>query len=150
MVEIDCRKCQNLQTVAGSTHVGRLTARCKCYGPADKAPERCAADAFKYYYPMRTPDEYKPGMTVWCVERNNSDEPAEVNDYVFLAKVQAAVIASPYYDGTNDLDDVLSYHYQETRDENETALRVFPACDCYPAESLAREALAKEREEAGR
>ena len=146
MVEVDCRKCQNLQTVPGATHVGRLTARCKCYGPADKAPERCAADAFKYYYPMRTPDEYKPGMTVWCVEHDLHGEPMAVADYMYLAMVQSAVIVSPRENGMNTLEEVLAYHHEETLEDGETALCVFEACDCYPAESLAREALAAERE----
>lgn len=149
MVEIDCIKCENLLGL-DLTGPGDCSTRCRIYGPDPaKAAEGCRRDRFVNYRPTRTADEYKPGMVVWCVERNSSDEPASMADYMFLAKVQAAVIVSPYENGMNDLDDVLSYHYQETRDETETALCVFPACDCYPAEILAREALNKEREEAG-
>jgi hypothetical protein len=149
MTEIDCRKCQNLQTVPGVSHVGRLTACCKCYGPADKAPAACAADRFKNYRPMRTDDEYKPGMDVWCLERNTDDEAVAVavGNYIFLAKVQATVIVCPdYYDGADKLDTLLSILYEDMRDEGTTGLRVFPACDCYPAEALAKEALAEEME----
>lgn len=124
------------------------TACCKCYGPADKAPARCAADAFKYYYPVRTTDEYKPGMDVWCLERNTDDEAVAVGNYIFLAKVQAAVIVCPdYYGGADELDTLLSILYEGTRDEGTVNdLHVYPASDCYPAQALAEEALAEERE----
>lgn len=147
MTEIDCRKSQNLQTVPGATHVGRLTACCKCYGPADKAPARCAADNFKYYHPVRTTDEHKPGMDVWCLERNTDGEAVGVGNYIFLAKVQAAVIVCPdYYDGADKLDTLLSILYEDTLDEGTTGLCVFPASDCCPAQALAEEALAEEME----
>ncbi len=147
MIEVDCRKCQNLQTVPGVSHVGRLTACCKRYGPADKAPAACAADRFKNYRPMRTDDEYKPGMDVWCLERNTDDEAVTVGRFVFLAKIQAVVIVCPFfYDGTDELDELLSTLCEETRDEQFCELCVFPACDCYPAKTLAEEAMANEME----
>lgn len=153
MTEIDCRKCQNLLRVAGVAHVGKKTACCKCYGPADKAPTRCAADGFKYYYPMRTDDEYKPGMDVWCLERNTDHEAVAVGNYIFLAKVQATVIVCPdYYGGADAVETLLSILCEETRegleadDTTVTSLHVYPACDCYPAEALAKEALAEETE----
>lgn len=139
MVEIDCRKCTNLTTTGDS---------CTLYGSdPKKACAACRRDLFMNYHPKRTPDEFKPGMTVWCVERNNSDEATNYAGFVFLAKVQSTVIVSPFVDGMTELDDLMACHCKETRDEYETALCVFQVCDCYPAESLAREAFAKERED---
>lgn len=146
MIEVDCRKCQNLQTVPGVHHIGKLTARCKCYGPADKAPARCAADAFKYYYPMRTPDEYKPGMAVWCLERDEDGNACDVAGYVYLATVAHAVILTPYINDLEELFALLDYHIERTAEVYDTDLAVFHACDCYPAQSLAEAALAKEME----
>lgn len=148
MIEIDCRKCQNLLTIRDVATGVIEKAVCKCYGPADKAPAACAADRFKNYRPMRTDDEYKPGMDVWCLERNTNDEAVNVGHFVFLAKIQAAVIVCPFfYDGTDELDTLLSVLYEETRDADTVELCVFPAGDCYPAEGLAEEALADEKEE---
>lgn len=147
MTEVDCRKCKNLETVLGSTHIGRLTARCKCYGPADKAPARCAADCFKYYNPERTDDEYKPGMAVWCLERDEDRNACDVSGYVYLATVAGAVIVTPYINDLEELRDLVNYHIDRTAEEYETSLAVFPAHDCYPAKNLAEEAMANEKEE---
>lgn len=153
MTEIDCRKCKSLLTIRDAATGVIEKAVCKCYGPADKAPAACADDRFKNYRPMRTDDEYKPGMDVWCLERNTDHEAAAVGNYIFLAKIQAAVIVCPdYYDGADKLEILLDILCKETRegveadDTTVTSLRVFPACDCYPAEALANVALAEETE----
>jgi hypothetical protein len=138
MVEIDCRKCTNL---------AKTGAGCTVYGiDPKKACAACRRDLFMNYHPKRTPDEFKPGMAVWCLERDGADNAVGIAGGIFLARVQAAVIVSPYPDDMTDLDDILIHHYEQTRECCETALCVFPSCDCYPAESLAREALAKDRE----
>lgn len=143
MIKIDCRKCLNLlgQNLTGP---GDCSTRCKIYGPDPaKAARACARDKFRCYYPIE-PVEFEPGMTVWCVQRDAYGVPVAMDAYMYLATVQTAVIVSPDENGEDTLDGVLTYHAEETQAENETMLCVFDACDCYPTESLAREAMDRE------
>lgn len=137
MIEIDCRKCENL--------VGPPYA-CKVYGPeCGKATRACAADKFKNYINTQLP-EFKPGQSVYVVERDEDGNACETTGYMFLAKSADAVILSSYINDLETLEETLLYHIQQTAEDYDTHLAVFPASDCYETLDQAEKALAKETE----
>lgn len=124
MLEINCNKCANL--------CDKVTG-CKLYGadPA-AAAKACRADLFINYSPRKEKGaKFTPGEEVWVVERDEDGNACEVSGYVFLAEVAHAVILTPYINDLEDLEDLLDYHIEETADNYDTALAVFPAADCY-------------------
>ena len=137
MKNADCRKCENL--------VGPPYA-CKVYGPAcEKAAMACLADRLKNYKP-KTQVEFYPGETVFVVERDEDGIPCETSGYLFLARSADAVILSCFIYGLDTLEETLEYHIEQTAEDYDTHLAVFPAEDCYKSRKLAEQALKAERE----
>ena len=137
MLEINCNKCANLCD---------KSAGCKLYGsdPA-KAAKACRADLFMNYNPKKKePAKFTPGGEVWIVERDEDGNACEVSGYVFLAEVADAVILTPYVNDLEDLDDLLDYHIEETRNNYDTDLVVCHAYDCYNSQEAAEAALKAE------
>lgn len=139
MIEVDCRKCENL---AGPPY------SCKVYGPeCGKAVRACAADHFKNYKAQDTkPQEFAPGERVYVVERDEAGNACEVSGYMYLAKAADAVILSPYINDLETLEETLEYHIEQTAEEYDTHLAVFPAADCYATHPQAEMALITETE----
>lgn len=137
-MEIDCKKCDNL--------VGPPYA-CKVYGPeCGKAVRACAADQFKNYKNTQPP-EFTPGQSVYVVERDEDGNACDTNEYMFLAKLADAVILTSTFYGLKTLEVVLQYHIEQTAEDYDTHLAVFPASDCYETLDQAETALEKETEE---
>ena len=134
MIEIDCRKCANL----AETRDG-----CKLYGNNPKtAVAACRADLFMNYSPQKAPAEkFTPGQEVWVVERDEDGNACDVAGYVYMATVKHAVILTSYINDLDELSDLLDYHIEETQNDYDTHLAVYPACDCYPNKLAARCAL---------
>ena len=86
----------------------------------------------------------KPGIPVWVIERDIDGYGCELSGYVFLAKVGHAVILTPRIYGLDDLEDLLDYHIEETRNNSELSMAVFPVTDCYIDRETAKEALLAE------
>lgn len=86
----------------------------------------------------------KPGADVAVVERDEFGEAVDTTRYMFIAQANEFVICSPFINGIRDIDATLSYHAQETAENYDTDLCVFPIDDCYETLSEAKEALAIE------
>lgn len=140
MLEVDCRNCPNL--------VGPPYS-CKVYGPeCGKAVRACAADRFKNYKPQSTPvQEFTPGQGVYVVERDEYGNACEISGYMYLAKSADAVILSSYINDLKTLRDTLQYHIEQTAEDYDTHLAVFPAADCYATHPQAYLALVTEMED---
>ena len=93
---------------------------------------------------MANDAKFTPGMPVWVVARDEDGNACESSGYVFLAKVGHAVILTPRIYGLEDLEELLDYHIEETRNESELPLAVFPVSDCYINKEAAKEALLAE------
>lgn len=139
MLEIDCRKCENLQGPPYS---------CKVYGPeCGKATSACIADQFKNYKPQMAPaPEFTPGTQVYVIERDEDGNACEISGYVYLAKAADAVILSSRIYGLETLEETLQYHIEQTAEDYDTHLDVFPAADCYATHPKAEMALILETE----
>lgn len=139
MIEIDCRKCENLQGPPYS---------CKVYGPeCGKATRACIADQFKNYKPHTAQaQEFTPGQRVYVVERDEDGNACEVSGYMFLAKSADAVILSSFINDLETLEETLEYHIEQTAEDYDTHLAVFPAADCYATHQQAEMALILETE----
>lgn len=139
MIEIDCKNCENL---AGPPY------SCKVYGPeCGKATRACIADKFRNYKPIVTPpQEFTPGQRVYVVERDEDGTACEVSGYMFLAKAADAVILSSFINDLETVEDTLQYHIEQTAEDYDTHLAVFPASDLYATYTQACLALTKETE----
>lgn len=89
-----------------------------------------------------------PGNNVWVVERGEIGEPYDVSGYMFLAQVGDYVILSAYINDLDDLGSTMTYHAEETADNYDTSLAVFPATDCYLSREEADAALKGDTENA--
>ena len=83
-----------------------------------------------------------PGKQIWIIERDECGEPCEISGYMFLAFAGHAVIVTPYINSLEDLDSILDYHIEETAENYDTDLAVFPVEDCYMTREEAEGALA--------
>jgi hypothetical protein len=143
MLEINCNKCANLiDKIAG----------CKLYGadPA-QAAKACRADMFiNYHKETEEPlPAFTPGEEVWVVERDECGNACEFSGYVFLAEVAGAVILTPLINDLEVLEDLLDYHIEQTAENYDTDLAVFPAADCYTDREAAKKALKAAQGEEG-
>lgn len=89
----------------------------------------------------------KPGAEVAVVERNEDEEALGTGRYMFLAIVKKFVICSFFIACDNsheDIDGTLLYHAQETAEDYDTDLCVFPIEDCYETIKEAKEAFVRE------
>ena len=81
------------------------------------------------------------GEQVWIIERDDCGDPYEISGYMFLASTGNAVIVTAYINSLEDLEETLGYHIQETAENYETDLAVFPEEDCYLTREEAEAAL---------
>lgn len=88
-----------------------------------------------------------PGAEVWVVDRDEDGYAVDVYGYMFLAKAGDAVILTPYINDLDNAQDILAYHMNETTENYETNLMVFPAYDCYTTREKAEEAMEQEAED---
>ena len=92
-------------------------------------------------------DNLKAGSEVNVVERDEAGEAVEATRYMFLAVAKEFVICSPFIacaGGCKDIDGTLLYHAQETAEDYDTDLCVFPIEDCYETIEEAKEAFVRE------
>lgn len=85
-----------------------------------------------------------PGTEVWVVNRDEYGEACDVSGYMFLAEVSGFVILTDYINDMESLGDAMAYHAEETSENYDTNLAVFPADDCYLTREEAKAALEKE------
>lgn len=82
-----------------------------------------------------------PGQLVYIVERDEDGEACDVSGCMFLAQVNQAVIVSAFINDSDDLDETLLCHIEETAREYNTDLSVFPISDCYLSKEEAHSVL---------
>lgn len=130
MIEIDCRKCENLRPTGDG---------CQLYGNDPKtATAACRSDMFMNYLPRKEKQaEITPGETVWVIERDEDGNAVEVGGYVLLARVAGAVIVSPKVYGRDTLESLMQYYAEEYAEYEQADLAVFPECDCYKSKAAA-------------
>lgn len=87
---------------------------------------------------------YKAGDEIWVVERENG-EAVDISGYMFLANSKGCIIAT-YWIDDYDLDETLKYHINETQDNRDTKLVIYPENDCFATKEAAEKALRGEGE----
>ena len=90
--------------------------------------------------------DYTPGSTVFVVERDDFDVPVDVSGYMFLACVNDYAILSIFIGDSEDLEETLEHHKEETATNMRTdCLVVFPLADCYSSSDTADAAMKEEQ-----
>lgn len=74
---------------------------------------------------------FKPGDEIYAVERDEDGVPCDVSGLMFLAHVGGYAIASMWIDDLRNAADTLAYHADETSENCDTHLCVYPLSDCY-------------------
>ncbi len=72
----------------------------------------------------------KPGDDIWVVEDD------DVTGYMFLAKSKGCIIATSWINDY-DLDETIEYHIEETENNYDTRLVVFPEDICFASKEEA-------------
>jgi hypothetical protein len=90
---------------------------------------------------------FNPGEIIWIVERDETGYASGVSGSVFLAELAGAVIVTPKIYGRDSLEEIMAYHIEETAEDYDTDLSVFPAQDCYRCKHEAMEARYNETED---
>ena len=88
--------------------------------------------------------KFNPGEAVWIVERDEDGNACETSGYMFLAEVADAVIVTSYINDLESLEETIAYHIEQTAEDYDTHLSVFPAADCYADREEAKAALKTE------
>lgn len=81
----------------------------------------------------------KVGDDVWVIDREDG-EAVGVSCVLFLAKSKGCIIATAQINDY-DLDKIIEYHINETQDEYDTNLMVYPDDDCFLTREEAEKAL---------
>lgn len=92
-------------------------------------------------------ENLKPGDEVWVVERDEAGIATDVSGFLFLAEVKNAIIVTPRVYGCDGVEEILDYHIQQTAEDYDTDLSVYPAKDCYRSIHAANEAIYEEMED---
>lgn len=79
------------------------------------------------------------GQEVWVIERE-CDGTTDVAGFLFLAESKGCIIASSWINDY-DFDETIEYHIQETSENYDTALHVYPIEDCFDTREEAEKAL---------
>lgn len=79
------------------------------------------------------------GEEIWVIDREDG-EAVDVSAVRFLAKSKNCIIATAWINDY-DIDETLEYHINETQDNFDTDLKVYPAEDCFATREEAEQAL---------
>ena len=91
--------------------------------------------------------KFNPGDECWVVQRDDCGNACEVGGLVFLAEVCDAAITTTYINDYDQLEDLIQYHIEETAENYDTELQVYPIEDCYHTRDEAHRALEEESED---
>lgn len=87
--------------------------------------------------------QLKPGDVVWVLERDENDQLSDFSGYMFLAKVNDYIIATPWINDIIDADEMLGYLAEDFAECHGTDLSIFPANVCFKAKEEAQAALSE-------
>lgn len=79
------------------------------------------------------------GQEIWIVERDDG-EVFDVSCVLFLAESKGCVIASSWINDY-DFDEIINYHIEETAENVDTDLKVYPLDDCFATKEEAEQVL---------
>ena len=84
----------------------------------------------------------KVGDTIWIVERDECGNACDVSGFLFIGICNNAVIVTvTRYNHNNGIDHIIQKHIEETAEDYETYLSVFPIDDMYLTRKEAEKAL---------
>ena len=75
--------------------------------------------------------KFTPGQTIYVIVRDEYTCPTEVSGYMFLAQNAYVAIVTPFIDDMEELEETLEYLVNETVQNYDCNLSVFPLEDCY-------------------
>lgn len=81
----------------------------------------------------------KVGEEIWVIDRENG-EVVDISCVMFLAKSKGCIIATAWINDY-DLDETLAFHIDETQNNFDTDLKVYPDEDCFLTREEAEKAL---------
>lgn len=87
---------------------------------------------------LKKESKFEAGQSIWVVERDGG-EAVDVSSVLFLARSQGCIIATSYINDF-DFDETIEYLIEQTSENYETPLHVYPIEDCFATKE---EALAK-------
>ncbi len=85
----------------------------------------------------------KVGDTVWIIERDEDGAACDYSGYMFLCATVGAVICTPFIGGLGTTEETIQYLIEETAENYDAHLSVFPANDIYLTKEEAAKALKK-------
>ena len=87
----------------------------------------------------------KVGDEVWVIDYEDG-EPIDVSSVMFLASAENFVVATAFIDDY-DIVETIEYHIDETQENFDTDLKVYPKHDCFLSREEAQKALAERSKE---
>lgn len=88
--------------------------------------------------------EMKPGDVVYHINRDEDGYPLEACGTVYLAAVENYILSVAHPCGRDNINEVMKYLAEMTKNNFDSEIYVHPSCDCYETYSEAEKA----REEA--
>ncbi|MGN0451070.1 MAG: hypothetical protein ACI4FN_02985, partial [Acutalibacteraceae bacterium] len=85
----------------------------------------------------------KVGEGIWVIDREDG-EAVDISRVMFLAKSKGCIIATPWINDF-DIDETIEFHINETQNNFETDLEVYPDEDCFLAREEAEKALERSK-----
>ena len=96
---------------------------------------------------MTTDAKFTPGQHVYVVERDECGYPTDVSGYMLLAQCDYVSIVTPFINDMTELEETLEYLVNETAENYDCNLCVFPSEDCFPTLEDAQRVYNDEKEE---
>lgn len=87
----------------------------------------------------------KVGDDVWVIDYE-CGEPIDVSCVRFLATAENFIIATAFVNDY-DIEETIEYHIEETQENFDTDLKMYPRDDCFPTREEAEKALAERSKE---
>lgn len=85
----------------------------------------------------------KVGEEIWVIDREDG-EAVDISCVQFIAKSKGCIIATSWINDY-DIDETIAYHINETQENFDTDLQVYPDGDWFTTKEQAEQALEEER-----
>lgn len=144
---LDCPDCPIALAYCFASQAVHLRGRLKMYEDilfSEDGTERLTLDDLRDLVSSRKSEQFAPGDTVWVVTRDENGNADEVSGYMFLAAVDYFAILSMFINDVEYLDETMAYLADDTAENYDTDLSVFPLADVYREKEKAEIALRRE------
>lgn len=105
---------------------------------ADDGTERLALDELQGLESRCPSKRFVPGDTVYVVERDEDGNACEPSGYMFLAIADDFAICSAFINDLTELDETMACLADDTAENYDTDLYVFPLADVYKSQDDAK------------